>query len=353
MQTTRIWIAALATAASTAFPVAAAVTPGVVQTFKDWTVGCDNGLDCQAVALMTDQDDGKDVSVVVTRSAGASAALTIDLASSALKPGQYQLRVDGKLVSNAVIDSENQPIKLSGAVALKLLRAMARGNQFGLQTQSGTQIGSASLSGAAAAFRYIDAKQVSIGPQYAILATSGKPKAGKRPSLPVITARKIAPDNVLPDTGALVAFSESSPCAAERFESTQDTAYSLGNGANGAQALVLLNCGAGACNFSSGIYIGTRNPKDSWTFEPAKFDYGATGFGGESKFPILVNAGWDAETQTITSFSKGRGLGDCGSSESYLWDGNMFRLIAASFMGECRGSTDWIPTWRAQVRLTN
>ncbi len=351
MQKTCIWFAALAATTLAALPAAASVTPGDVKTFKDWTVGCDNGLDCQAVALMDEQDGASDLSVVVTRRAGASAALTIDMRSSTLKSGRYQFRVDGKLVMDAVVDSEDQPVKLSGANVLKLLRSMARGSQILLQIQNGSQIGKASLSGASAAFRYIDAKQGTVGPKYAIVVTSGKPKAGRKPLLPVITARKITPDNVLPDTAALVGLSESSPCAEERFESTQDTAYSLGKDSSGPRALVLLNCGAGAYNFSSGIYTGRRDAKGKWTFEPAKFDFGAMGFSDESKFPILVNAGWDAETQTISSFAKGRGLGDCGSSESYVWDGQMFRLTSASFMGECRGSNDWIPTWRADVRL--
>jgi hypothetical protein len=82
---------------------------------------------------------------------------------------------------------------------------------------------------------------------------------------------------------------------------------------------------------------GNVAPAGKWTFEPAKFDYGATGFSADSKIPLLVNADWDAATQTIGSFSKGRGLGDCGSSESWVWDGTMFRLTDATVMGECRG----------------
>jgi Protein of unknown function (DUF1176) len=66
---------------------------------------------------------------------------------------------------------------------------------------------------------------------------------------------------------------------------------------------------------------------------------------------LLVNSDWDAATQTISSYAKGRGLGDCGSSESWVWDGTSFRLTRATVMGECRGSLDWIPVWRAEVRL--
>ena len=32
----------------------AAPQPGELKTFKDWTVGCDNGRACQAVGLLPD-----------------------------------------------------------------------------------------------------------------------------------------------------------------------------------------------------------------------------------------------------------------------------------------------------------
>lgn len=353
MQITRIGLILLAATYVVAAPAALAVTPGKVQIFKDWTGGCDNGLDCQAVALMDDQAPDNFLSVVVTRPAGPGTAITLEVESPMFKPGQYQLRVDGRLLASGNVQTADQPIKLTGANAMRLARGMARGNVVRLSDGNGTEVGKASLAGSAAALRYIDGQQGRSGIKNAIIATAGKPKAGKRPALPVISVRKITPNDILPDTSALVALSENSPCAADRFGSTQDTAYSLGNASDGPRALVMINCGAGAYNVSSGVYTGRRDAKGAWTFAPAKFDYGATGFTAQSAIPILVNANWDAATQTISSYTKGRGLGDCGSSETYVWDGQSFRLTAASFMGECRGSTDWIPTWRAEVRLTD
>lgn len=352
MQKTSIGLAIIAATATLGSP-AAAVTPGKVHIFKDWTVGCDNGLACRAVALSDVESDSGNISIIVARSADADTVLTLDLSSSTLQAGGYQVRVDGKPVLDVLVPAAGKPAQLRGASALKLLRAMAQGNEVQLQNKRGVQLGKASLAGASAALRYIDAQQGAAGPNNAIVVTSGTPKAGKRPLVPVIIARKIAPTDALPDTSALVNLSDTSPCAAERFGSTEDTAYSLGSGADGPRALVLLNCGAGAYNYSTGIYTGRRDAEGAWTFEPAQFDYGATGFTAESNIPILVSANWDAATQTISSYAKARGLGDCGSSESYVWDGHMFRLTAASFMGECRGSTDWIPTWRAEVRLIN
>lgn len=344
---------ALACGAAALIAVAShAITPGKVTTFKDWTVGCDNGLACQAVALMPETGADQQFSLVVKRPEGMAAPLAIELAGAPSKSTSYRILVDGRAVSSGALVRDSDFIAVSGAEAMKLARAMAKGKAVEVRDGSGANLGMASLAGVSAALRYIDAQQGRAGTTGAIVATGKRKASARKATLPVITAKKIAPSNMLPDASALVALSESSPCAADRFDSTQDTAYSLGTGTNGAQALVLLNCGAGAYNFSSGVYIGQQDSFARWSFAPAKFDYGATGFSAESLIPLLVNADWDAGTQTIKSYAKGRGLGDCGSAESWVWDGNMFRLTGATQMGECRGSLDWIPVWRAEVRLT-
>jgi hypothetical protein len=332
--------------------VPSTITVGKVATFKDWTVGCDNGFACQAVALMLETGAEQQFSIVIKRSEGVSAPLAIELGGAQGKYASYRILVDGRTVSSGVMVRDSDFIALTGAEAMKLGRAMAKGKAVEVRDGSGASLGVASLAGASAALRYIDAQQGRDGTTSAIVATGRRKAADRKVALPVITARKIAPSNMLPDASALVALSESSSCAADRFDSTQDTAYSLGTGPSGAQALVLLNCGAGAYNFSSGVYIGKQDSFGRWSFAPAKFDYGATGFGEDSKIPLLVNADWDAGTQTISSYAKGRGIGDCGSSERWVWDGEMFRLTGATMMGECRGSLDWIPVWRAEVRLT-
>jgi hypothetical protein len=80
----------------------------------------------------------------------------------------------------------------------------------------------------------------------------------------------------------------------------------------------------------------------------ARFDLSPTSGEGDDP-PMLVNAGWDTKQGLLTSFAKGRGLGDCGVGDDYAWDGSRFRLVRQIAMGECRGSTDYITTWRAVV----
>lgn len=344
---------ATAVIAASVYGASPAVVPAVgkLVTFRDWTAGCDNGLACQAVALTKNGPSEDALSLVITRPSGALSPLSIEMSGFTTKADRFRIVIDGKVADTGNMQVGSETIKVGGADAMKLARAMAKGKAMRLIDGSGADLGAASLSGVAATLRYVDVQQGRAGSKGAVIATGPKMATGKKAVLPVISAKNITPADMLPDAPALVALSESSPCAAERFGSTADTAYSLGTGPNGAQALVMLNCGAGAYNFSSGIYVGQREAKGKWSFAPASFDYGASGFSPESKIPLLVNADWDAATQTISSYAKGRGLGDCGSSESWVWDGTTFRLTSATAMGECRGSLDWIPIWRAEVRL--
>jgi hypothetical protein len=49
-------------------------------------------------------------------------------------------------------------------------------------------------------------------------------------------------------------------------------------------------------------------------------------------------------------FNKGRGIGDCGSTSDWVWDGRAFRMVGAKSMPECHGvaEADWAPLYRAE-----
>jgi hypothetical protein len=342
-------VALSAVAAQTVSPPAIAL--GKTQTFKDWAVGCDNGLSCQAVSLATESAPENMFALGVSRDGSVNAPLQIKMSGFVTKADRFRVVIDGRVADTGTMQVGSETITISGANAIKLARTMSKGKALRLVDGSGADLGGVSLSGIAAALRYADVEQGRVGSRGAIIATGRKMATARTVPIPVITAKKIKPSDSLPDTAALVALSERSPCASERLGSTEDTAYSLGDGGSGPQALVLLNCGAGAYNFSSGVYIGQRDTKGKWTFAPAKFDYAPPSSAGEIKTPIVVNADWDAATQSLDGYNKGRGLGDCGSSDSYVWDGSSFRLKGATRMRECRGSLEWIPIWRAEVRL--
>jgi hypothetical protein len=63
-----------------------------------------------------------------------------------------------------------------------------------------------------------------------------------------------------------------------------------------------------------------------------------------------INAGFDEATQTLSTFNKGRGIGDCGSSSEWAWDGKAFQLILSKAMPDCHGvpEDEWPTVWRAE-----
>jgi hypothetical protein len=62
---------------------------------------------------------------------------------------------------------------------------------------------------------------------------------------------------------------------------------------------------------------------------------------------------WDAEHATVFEAAKGRGLADCGSSTSWVFDGTDFRLAEASRMNRCAGGPpgDWPTVYRSKVEV--
>jgi hypothetical protein len=319
-------------------PVHAVIEPNKVQVFKDWAVGCDNGGACEALPLASENGAIENMALVFRRDLNAKAMPRISISGFVSTSDRYTLLVDSKVVDTGAILPGDAPIELTGKDANKLVSAIRRGKSIRLIDGAGKKLGQASLSGATNALQYIDKIQRPV-----------TKKAG-RFVVPTVTVPRIMPSDKIPDTGSLVALAEGSSCAKDRVDVTQDTAYSLGNSGKGPSALALISCGNGAYNFSTAVFVGTQDPGGKWTFEPARFDYGPAQKNGAGDLAVLINSGWDSATQSINSYSKFRGLADCGRSETYVWDGSMFRLTNASAMDVCRGAGDWITVWRAEVK---
>lgn len=316
---------------------------GELKMFGDWIVGCDNGRSCQANLL------DSDVAVIVTRPAGAQGAARITLTLEAPANAAYRLKVDDKVMATGRLSGgySNNTITLSGDVAARILSAMAAGDSMDVETGSSpAAVTSLSLTGSSAALRYIDDRQGRAGGVTALVARGPKPAADvpSPPPLPwVLMAEppRAGATAFVPTPAEIDRMRKDSQCEAEDTEIESAVLDNL-------HTLLLLPCGAGAYNASTVPFIAAQtNAGRSITL--AKLDdIPATADGP----PMLINGGYDPKTRSIDSYGKGRGLGDCGDGARYIWDGTMFRLIEATSMSECRGSTDWITIWRANVRVT-
>lgn len=314
---------------------------GPMKTFGDWVVACDNVKRCEMTSLLPEGGDWADAGwqMAVTRDAGPAGGWTVELMGEDA-PAGLTVHVEGAPAAGAA--AMWRGTTFGGADALKLVAALANGKAVVVQDNAGKALARISLSGSSASLRFIDAEQGRAGTVTAVVAKGAKPASlvPAAAALPVIAAIRPAGTAAALSPALRNQLWTQSACA-ENYEddSRPDMeGHALGGGAT----LVLVPCGAGAYNFSSVPYVVKAGK-----VEIAAFD--STPGWTEDGPPMLVNAGFDARTGELGSYAKGRGIGDCGSAETYVWDGTRFRLTEARAMGECRGSSNWLAVWRARA----
>ncbi len=315
-------------------------TPGALKTFGDWAVGCDNALRCTLAALLPDAGfptgDGSPITLTIAREPGPAGAVSIKIATDtdAAQATPASFAVDGK------------PIALHDATGLA--GAMANGTALTLRGANGSTLATLSLKGAAAALRYTDAQQGRAGSTDAIVAKGSATPTAPHPALPVITAIVPAGSPATPTRQQITQMRTQAKCDPASFPSGASAemfapdATALGGG----KTLVILPCSSGAYNIIGALFVidGTKIVP-ALTDAPAGFE--ATGADPGTPVHSVVNG--EFADGVLTSYAKGRGLGDCGIHQSFAWDGTRFRLSEQSEMRECRGNADYITTWRAKV----
>ena len=329
--------------------MAASPVLGGQKYFKDWAVGCDNGSACRAVALMRRDDGDNWLAVTVARGMTMETPLSIAVSPRNNDKGPFQLRVDRRAILSGDLRDEFDAAEIKGRDADKLIRAMLRGQELRFHNNANDEMASASLSGLSAALRYMDAQQGRTGSKDALVAKGRKLYRPAVFSTSSVTVQRIGTAVNLPDITESVALAEQSICRQTRNGITEDYSYSLGRHAGQNGALMLLGCGGDDVNTSIAVYIGTQTDGKKWQFVPATFDYRTVVPDETAAVPLLRNVHWDQDKQILSSFTKGRSLGDCGTAEDYVWDGSSFRLVRATTMDECRGARDWLPRWTAAL----
>ncbi|WP_052134321.1 DUF1176 domain-containing protein [Sphingomonas sp. 37zxx] len=319
-------------------PMADAPAPGELKTFGDWTVGCDNLRNCKAVTLMPEDyaGDWLDFMLSVERDAGADGAIRITLSGQADAVPPIRITIDGKPIANGGASSNPA---FAGADARRIATAIAAGRSAVITAGGKRAINS--LAGASAALRYIDAQQGRAGTSGALVAKGPAPDRTIAATPPVI--RAVAPSGKAATlTPAVEAeLREVAQCGIASYtdEVPRADTHALGGGAT----LVVLPCDRGAYNEIAALFIIGADGKPV----PARLDADAGMNPDPQPVPSAVNAGF--ADGVLSTYAKGRGLGDCGTSQSYVWDGDRLRLSEMATMSECRGSMDYITVWQAQV----
>lgn len=209
---------------------------------------------------------------------------------------------------------------LTGDKAQLVMDQMTPGTVFAVRftnMQGDTHVASFFLSGLTAALLWIDEKQQRLGAE----------RVAKAPPTNKTRVTTREPD---PMSEQLLAHHATDP----NCSSIED----LANGADrwsyrisATQSLHILPCWSGAYNFSWVVYVqGQYDTLQHYFAHP-------TEAGSWTASAELTNVNYDERALTLSTYAKGRGLGDCGTSGLWQWNGSTFELLEFSAKYQCDG----------------
>jgi hypothetical protein len=336
----RALLIAIAVAAGLAGAAHAAGTKSV----KDWAAVCDN-LDACAAFGFSAEGLETDAFIRIQREAGPAAApvVTVVYDTAETEPAQtWRLTLDGHPIAGVgplrATGSENGArASLSGPAAGALIAALRNGQALTLN-QGGKALIDISLAGSAAVLLWVDDQQGRVDTVTALIRRGPKPASvvPGRAAAPLIPVAPPAAQSGLPQHTPKRLIADVVDCDLTGVAEPADIVARLAPGV----VLWGPQCQMGAYNELNIFYVGDEKAQRlrRITFpEPA----GA----GQASDDTVFNPNFDPKTQTLASFSKGRGIGDCGEIADWVWDGEAFALLSEQVMPVCRGVApdDWPP----------
>jgi len=338
------WFALMAMAC-TAVP-AAWSADSVYFQHHDWLLACDNTRTCRAAGYAV--DDGSTVSVLLERAAGPGTPVTArvsleptDEQSAAQAPLYLHLKqLDAGRLGNPDAGGH---YPLSAAQTRQLLAVLARGGQVDI-ADSGDTLWTVSDRGAAAVLLKMDEFQGRLGTPGALMRKGTRAEADVLPALPVPHLQRAAtldppgPGTPHADSPRLRAalrstLGERDCWALQDPDSGTDSSPMTLVRIDRDHVVASLACWHGAYNAGEGYWLIA----DAAPWAPQLITLDANSFAyGE-----------------ISASHKGRGLGDCWSRSSWIWDGTRFVLAYEGTTGLCRsvpGGTWELPTHVTTVR---
>jgi Protein of unknown function (DUF1176) len=335
--------------------------------FREWHAACDNLRDCAAFGL--DAIVTGNAYLRIERGGAANAPVKITLAVYAEDGVTFTVRFNdpslGGLPDNALTgekdeDDSMRRVVLTDRVSADTLIAsirkaekiiITRKDPPGAKDKSDPAESEISMSGASAALLWIDEQQKRLDTVTALVRKGDKPASAvpPQPKPPVIVAAK--PASAAPPskhTPALIAKGRAL-CGEEDEGSKLEDVSPLGGG----QFLYSFTCPdtSGAYNYHYSFLIASGG--NAQTARAAHFKWPVK-IGDlvedRSTDATATNPAFNPKTMTLSAFSKGRGIGDCGTSEEWVWDGKAFKLALVKIMPHCKGIPlkDWPVLYRTE-----
>ncbi|XAH21747.1 DUF1176 domain-containing protein [Xylophilus sp. GW821-FHT01B05] len=331
--------------------------------FRDWIVACDNLRRCEA-RLAPASGDEVELRLALARSAGPGGAVEIYLAGEKPLPAAA-VRLDQRLLDSAdqpagagsiwMADGEGGYRLIEDAAALRLARSLLLAQAFSVDTATTPQPQQLSLDGLAAAALFMDDVQGRVG-NVSALVKPGRAPATQVPAEGVLPVLRAAPEpapladadkfvrTVRERQSALLA----KRCDAPGAEPAIDEAQPL----TADDALVLLQCWRGPYQSSALVLRVPRNaPERARPLLLPAVPGGLPGQPDDKDAGVLTEPVYDPATATLSSFAKGRGIGDCGVALGWVFDGKAFQAASRDEQRRCAGSPgDWPTLYRSQIQ---
>jgi Protein of unknown function (DUF1176) len=354
---------AVATLLICAMPIGVVALPAPAPTpltvYGDWIVGCDNVNSCHATSLdPEDSVDGRSThsgtSISVKRDAAGRSPANVRISLNSVAGELSQANVAMLMVDETKLavdfkyefdgEYEKGIINLPPCSDRSVIEDLLRAKTLYLLDRKGNVLASASLTGRRDALVHIDTAQKRNETDSALVFKGEKLFKGPADTPPYPLVR--VPERTWKAPAQLnAAVTEQARAfyncrSAEMVMRNLEIKY-VRLDRNNTLAIIPALCGTGAYNSTVRVAIldnegRMRRPLFDMTAKPEQPDQ-------------FINGWWDEADGLLSSYAKSRGVGDCGLVERYAWDGHRFRLAERSEMSECRGSTDYITTWRAKV----
>ncbi|MCD2179871.1 DUF1176 domain-containing protein [Rhizobium sp. C1] len=339
-------------AALVAAPFSTALA-GAYKSFGKWEVSCTNGRNCEL--RFFDRDNKAGANAFVVRDAGPSTPAFLqftipgDVFGEEAKDLTLAISVDGGAEQTfgrdklSYDDTDAAWRITSDLAASGLLDTLRKGKVIALTASADGQTVKASipLEGMAASLLFLDDTQNRVGHIDALVSKGDKPPS----PLPAMTDIRSFAD--LPEAIRSNFTDDNATCGGVE----EDTLAGLGGFVRrytDKEALYVVPCGSpGAYNVPFVIYYRLET-----MWEQVQFPVMAKE--GPSVSTTGYNLDYDEKSDTMTSFFKGRGLGDCGSF--YKWkiseggSGRALVLMQETDKGDCNGKygngpESWPQTW--------
>lgn len=315
-----------------------------VETYKDWAVACDNTRRCEAVGYQEKESDTPPVLLHLLREAGPATPVraTFSVQTEDEAPARPLTVRINKLVLRGVQPDKELTLEQTRSLLPALLDASAA------KLTDGKTTWTLSLAGIKAALLKMDDLQGRIGTPGALVRKGGKPESSVLSPLPapILRPAPLAPerkgDEKLLSPILKAIKSQDSEC--REGVPDADDAYPSITRLTDKTVLVMRLCSRAAYQVSYGMWIA--NDKPPYDPQPVSLPTETTEMGDYG-----MNAGF--ANGILTTFSKGRGIFDCGDRMSWLWTASGFELLEAQIGPLCRGfggGGQMLRVWTADVR---